>query len=345
MQPVVLTLAAIAQRHGLNLRAPAGAGGREMRGVCALQSGAPDRIAYCLDARHSDALAATRAGAVVLHPDLVQSCPAPALLAENPQLAYARVAAEFAPPAPPAGASPAAVIDPSATVDPSAAVAAGVVIGAGATVGPGAVLAPGCVIGAGASIGAGCRIGANAVIGDAGAPVRLGARVAVEPGALIGVRGFGLVADGERWQAIPQLGGVVIGDDTEIGAGCTIARGAIGDTVLEHGVKLDAQVHIAHNCHIGAHTVIAGCTGVAGSSVIGKRCIIGGGVRVSDHVRVADGVVLTGATQVPQDIREPGVYSSTLKAMPAADWRRCLAHVRRLDDLVKRLRALERKKK
>ncbi|MDN5938055.1 MAG: UDP-3-O-(3-hydroxymyristoyl)glucosamine N-acyltransferase [Salinisphaera sp.] len=326
----------IARRFDLSL---CGDAAFEVVGVCALQPGRADCVTYLSDARHAKALPDTVAGAVILAAEDVGACPVSALVAEDPALAYARVAALFdvAPPAP--GIDPAAVIAATASVHPQAWVAAGAIVADGARIAAHAVVDSGAVIGAGCTVGEHSRIGANVVLHDG---VTIGSRVHIEPAAVIGARGFGLVRDGHRWQPIPQLGSVIIGDDVEIGAGCTIDRGAIADTVIEEGVKLDDQVHIAHNCRVGAHTVIAGCAGLAGSAVVGRNCLLGGGVRVGDHVRLCDGVILAGATQVPKNIDRPGVYSSTLQAAPARQWHRSMALLRRLAGLDQRLRRLER---
>lgn len=331
-----LSLGEIAQRFELTLRGDADV---LIEGVCALVPGTAGHLTYLGDAAHRRQLADTGAAAVILAAEHAGDCPVAALIAEQPKLAYARVAALFLPAAPAAGVADGASVAPDARVDAAASVAAGAVVCAGAQVAADAVLEGGCVIGRDAEVGRGSRIGANAVIGDG---VRLGRRVRVEPGAILGGRGFGLVQDGRVWEPIPQLGSVSVGDDVEIGAGCTVDRGAIEDTVLEEGVKLDDQVHVGHNCRIGAHTVIAGCTGIGGSTHIGRHCLIGGGVGISDHVTVADEVVITAGTHVPGDIREPGVYSSNLRAMPAAEWRKRLALLRKLDRIEQRLRRLER---
>lgn len=330
------SLGQIARRFDLTLR---GDSDVSIDGVCALTPGTAGRLAYLSDAKYRGRLGETRAAAVILSGEHADECPVAALIAERPKLAYARVAALFSPPAPVAGVSADAFVAPDASVDAEASVGARAVVSSGARIGAGVVLAPGCVVGRDAEVGDESHIGANAVIGDG---VRLGQRVRVEAGAIIGARGFGLVQDGEAWIPIPQLGGVEIGDDVEIGANSTVDRGAIEDTVLEEGVKLDDQVHIAHNCRIGAHTVIAGCTGIAGSTSVGKRCLIGGGVGISDHLTLVDEVVVTAGSQVTCDIREAGVYSSTLRAMPAAEWRKRYALLRKLDRIERRLRDLER---
>lgn len=330
------SLGEIARRFGLTLRGDPEAA---VDGACALTPGRAGGLAYLSDPAHREDLAGTRATAVILAAEHADDCPVAALIAERPKLAYARVASLFLPPGPEPGIADGASVDPDAVVDAAAAIGACAVIAAGARIEAGAAVAPGCVIGRDARVGEESHIGANAVIADG---VRLGRRVRVEPGAIIGGRGFGLVRDDEGWLPIPQLGTVEVGDDVEIGAGCTVDRGAIGDTVLEEGVKLDDQVHIAHNCRIGARTVIAGCTGIAGSTVVGRDCLIGGGVGISDHITVADEAVVTAGSHVTGDIREPGVYSSTLRAMPAAEWRKQLALLRKLDRMEKRLRRLER---
>lgn len=328
--------AEIARRFGLTLQ---GDGTVELKRVCTLAPGSPDGLAYMSDDGHLDAMTATRAGAVIVAERFAEFCPSTALVADDPKLAFARVATLFLPPPPPPGIVDGACVAADAAIDPSAHVAMGAVVEAGAHVAAGAVLEAGCVIGRDAVVGPECRIEYNAVVGHG---VRLQARVRVGGGAILGGRGFGLVQDGENQIPIPQLGSVTIGEDVEIGAGCTIDRGAIEDTIVEAGVKLDDQVHIGHNCHIGARTVIAGCTGVAGSSHIGRGCMIGGGVGIGDHVTIAAGVMITGATQVPGDIDKPGVYSSTLWPMPAGEWRRRMALLRKLDRTEKRLRILER---
>jgi UDP-3-O-[3-hydroxymyristoyl] glucosamine N-acyltransferase len=162
--------------------------------------------------------------------------------------------------------------------------------------------------------------------------VSIGQRVTIEPGAVIGGRGFGLVRDGDRWVEVPQLGSVRIGDDVEVGANTTIDRGAIEDTVIEEGVKIDSQVQIAHNCRIGAHSVIAGCSAIAGSVTIGRHCVLAGAVGVVDHVNLADHVVVTARSLVTRDLDEPGMYSSGWGAVPAPEWRRQVASLRRLGD-------------
>lgn len=332
-----VSAAEIATRFGLTLQ---GVGEREVARVTTLEPGVPDGLAYMADDTHQAALKRTRAGVVILSQKAAPACPATALIAEDPRLAFAYAASLFLPAPPASGVAEGALVSADASVDETASIAMGAVVESGARVGAGVVLEAGCVIGRDAVVGVECRVEHNAVVGFA---VQVGARVQIGGGAVIGGRGFGLAQDGGKHIPIPQLGRVVIGDDVEIGAGCTIDRGAMEDTELAAGVKLDDQVHIGHNCRIGAHTVIAGYTAIAGSCDIGSGCMIGGGVGVGDHVTIASGVMITGGTQVPGNINQPGVYSSTLWPMPATEWRRRVALLRKLDRTEKRIRTLEKR--
>jgi UDP-3-O-[3-hydroxymyristoyl] glucosamine N-acyltransferase len=263
------------------------------------------------------------------------------LLADNPTLVYARVAALFAPPA--AGRQG---IHPTAWVSSTAEVAASAWIGPHCTVEAGAVVAervfvgPHCVIGERAQLGADSRLVAQVSIGQA---VRLGCRVLVKPGAVIGSDGFGFANDGGRWVKVPQLGSVWIGDDVEVGANTAIDRGTLDDTVIEDGVKLDNLIQVGHNVRIGAHSILAGCVGIAGSAHIGRACMLGGGVGVAGHLDIADGVQVTGMSLVAKSLAQSGRYSSGLEVEPNRRWNKISARLRQLDELARRLFALEKK--
>jgi len=190
-------------------------------------------------------------------------------------------------------------------------------------------------------IGAGTRLTANVVVCK---DVRIGARGLFHPGVVIGADGFGIANDRGQWVKIPQTGSVIIGDDVEIGANTTIDRGAIENTVIEDGVKIDNQVQIGHNVHIGAHTAIAGCVAIAGSVRIGKRCMIGGASGISGHIEITDDVVLMGMTGVANSIKEPGVYASAIPAMDVNTWRRNAVSFKHLYEMNVRLRRIEEKK-
>lgn len=334
-----LSLGELAIRHGLELR---GDPERRVSRVGTLQHAGPDAVAFLANQAYRRHLATTRAGVVVLEPEHADECAVPVLLSRQPYASYARIAADLHPEAACApGIHPGAHVDPSATVAADACIAAGAVVGAHADVGAGAFIGPNSVVGPGATIGACSRLVANVTICR---DVRLGARVLVHPGAVIGADGFGLAREPEGWIKVPQLGSVTIGDDVEIGANTTIDRGAIDDTVIEEGVKLDNQIQVAHNVRIGAHTVIAGCTGISGSTTIGRNCMIAGAVGIAGHLEIPDGTVVTGLTMISRSIRKPGVYSGALPFDEAGRWRRNAARFRRLDELAKRLAQLERRR-
>ena len=309
--------------------------------VASLETAGPGAVTFLSNRRYRPCLEHTRAGAVILAPELADACPAPALLLDDPYLGYARAATLLAPPveATP-GIAPSALIDPGATVAPDASIGGHCVIEAGASIGAGTSLDAGSFLGRDSSIGPHGRIAARVVICQG---VHIGARAIVHPGVVVGADGFGIANDGGVWVKIPQLGGVRIGDDVEIGANTTIDRGALEDTVIEDGVKLDNLIQIGHNVHIGAHTAIAACAAIGGSARIGSRCTIQGAVSIAGHLEIADDVHLTATSAVPNTIREAGVYSSGMPIQENRAWRRNVARLRQLDDMARRLRAIERK--
>jgi UDP-3-O-[3-hydroxymyristoyl] glucosamine N-acyltransferase len=207
-----------------------------------------------------------------------------------------------------------------------------------AIIGERSFIGPSCVVGRGAFVGEDCRLVANVTLCQG---VSIGDRSHIHPGVVIGADGFGIAQDGERWTKVPQVGSVRIGKDVEIGANTTIDRGAIEDTVIEDGVKLDNQIQIGHNVRIGEHTVVAGCAGISGSTTIGKRCMIAGATGIAGHLTIADDVVLLAATVVTSSILEPGAYGSSLPQDEARRWRRNIVRFRQLDDMAKRLAKLE----
>jgi UDP-3-O-[3-hydroxymyristoyl] glucosamine N-acyltransferase len=211
-------------------------------------------------------------------------------------------------------------------------------VAGGATVGPRATVGPGSIVLAGASIGADTRLVARVTVCER---ARIGARCIVHPGAVIGADGFGHAPDEGGYVKVPQLGAVDIGDDVDVGCNTTIDRGALGDTVIGNGVKIDNLVQVGHNVRIGEHTVIAACSGISGSAVIGRRCMLGGMVGIVGHLEICDDVAVTGRTMVSSSIRRPGVYSSGLPADEARRFRRNAARFRGLDELARRVRRLE----
>jgi UDP-3-O-[3-hydroxymyristoyl] glucosamine N-acyltransferase len=196
----------------------------------------------------------------------------------------------------------------------------------------------GSIVGAGCRIGEGSRLVARVTL-CAGTSV--GRRALLQPGAVIGRDGFGFAKDGDRWVRIPQLGAVRLGDDVEIGANTTVDRGALEDTLIADGAKLDNLIQIGHNCRIGENTAMAACSGISGSTHIGRNCTIAGAVGMAGHLRIGDGVHFTGMAMVTRSFTEPGLYSSGIPAMPSAEWRRSVARFRRLDEIAKRLKRLE----
>jgi UDP-3-O-[3-hydroxymyristoyl] glucosamine N-acyltransferase len=330
------TLGELAVRFGLELR---GDPTLEVNAVATLQDARPGMLSFLANPKYRKFLAITGATAVVVDARSAANAPCAVLVAPNPYVAYARMAQVLHPvPAAAPGCHPSAVVDATASIAPSAHVAALAYVGPRAVIGERAFVGPGCVVEADSVVGDDTRLVARVTLGTR---VRLGKRVILHPGVVVGGDGFGLAPDKDGWVKVPQVGGVVIGDDCEVGANTTIDRGAIEDTVLEEDVRLDNQIQVGHNVRIGAHTAIAACSGISGSTTIGKRCIIGGMVGFVGHLTVADGTIVTGLTMVSHSIHTGGVYSSGLPAEDGVKWRRTVAHLKRLDKLVARVKVLE----
>lgn len=319
-----------------------GDGARPIRQVATLARAAPDEISFLANPRYRDRLGATRAGAVVLSADAVADCPVACIVCADPYSYYARVAQWL---------NPAEAVIPgthaSATVDTvipdSVSVAAGVSIGRGAIIGERVRIGSGCVIGGGAEIGADSLLHANVTIY---AGCRIGARAIIHSGAVIGADGFGFAREREgetagQWLKIPQIGGVVIGDDVEIGANTTIDRGALDDTVIEDGVKLDNQIQVAHNVRIGAHSALAGCVGIAGSTRLGRRCTVGGGAVILGHLTLADDVNVSAGTLVGKSIIQAGTYTGAVPFLEHSEWLKNFARLRHLHAMGDKIRLLE----
>jgi UDP-3-O-[3-hydroxymyristoyl] glucosamine N-acyltransferase len=331
------TVAELAERFGLDFH---GDGARRIGGVATLASAQPGQLSFLSNSKYAAQLKATRAGVVVLRQENLGDCPTAALVAADPYVAYAKIAALFERlPAAPRGIHPSAVVAAGARVSASASIGPHCVIEDGAVVEDGAVLGPHCIIGPDCTVGAQSRLVARVTLVTR---VTLGKRVLVHPGAVIGSDGFGLAFERDHWVKIPQLGGVRIGDDCEIGANTTIDRGALEDTVLEEDVRLDNQIQIAHNVYIGAHTAMAGCAAVAGTAKIGRYCQIGGNAGVLGHLELADRVTITAKSLVTHSIREPGEYSSGVPLQDNRLWRRNAARFKHLDEYARRLSALEK---
>jgi UDP-3-O-[3-hydroxymyristoyl] glucosamine N-acyltransferase len=332
-----VTLGELAVRFGCELR---GDPGTVIESVAALGSAGPGAISFLANPKYAAQLADTRAGAVILDAKSAASSPVPSLVVANPHATYARIATLLHPVPPLApGIHPLAAVVAGARVDATSEVAAGASVGEDVRIGARCYIGPGSVIERGAVIGDDSRLVARVFIGRF---VQLGARCVVQPGAVVGADGFGFAPDKGAWIKVPQIGSVIVGMDVEIGANTTIDRGALGDTVIEDGVKLDNLIMIAHNCRIGAHSALAAQVAMAGSTVIGKRCILGGRAGLTGHITLCDDVVVLGTSFISHNITKPGMYSSALPGEEAGAWRRIVARIKRLDSMAKRMRAVEK---
>jgi len=333
---VVLRLDQIVARFGGEI---VGAGDTAIERIGTLENAGPGELAFLANPKYRQQLTTTRAAAVIMAPPAVEGLAA-AILTPQPYLYYARVAQWLNPlPVPEAGVHPTAVVE--GEVAASASIGPNVWIGPAARIGADVVIAANCSIGVGVEIGAGSRLAANVAIYSGS---RLGARCLVHSGAVIGADGFGFAreADG-AWVKIPQVGRVLIGDDVEIGAGTTIDRGALGDTVIADGVKLDNQIQVGHNVRIGAHTAMAGCVGIAGSAMIGARCTVGGGAVILGHLQIVDDVDVAAGTLVTKSIQRAGTYSGAVPFLEHGDWLKNFSRLRHLDAMADKIRALEQR--
>ena len=316
-----------------------GSGATVVTRIATLENAGPGDLAFLANPKYRHQLATTRAAAVITAPPAAEG-PWALILTPQPYLYYARVA-QWLNPAPDAvpGAHPSAVVEGECA--PDASIGAHVWIGPGAKVGANAVIGPNCSIGQGVEVGAGTRLASNVAIYSG---TRLGERCLVHSGAVIGADGFGFARELDgAWVKIPQVGRVLIGNDVEIGAGTTIDRGALGDTVISDGVKLDNQIQVGHNVQIGAHTAIAGCVGIAGSAVIGMRCTVGGGAVILGHLTIADDVNVSAGTLVAKSIARAGTYSGAVPFLEHGDWLKNFSRLRHLDAMADKIRALEQR--
>jgi len=337
-KPARFTLSELSGRFALRAQ---GDGGRAVTGVGTLDGAGPDDLAFLANPAYRAQLQHSRAGIVVLRADDAAAFPGNCLLADDPYVAFARIASLFdRRPLPAPGIHERAVVHPGTVLGADVYIGPGAVVGADCTLGDRCSIGPNCVLGHGCSLGPDVRLVANVSLGDG---VRLGARVLVHPGAVIGADGFGLVLAGDHWEKVPQLGSVVVGDDCEVGANSCIDRGAIGDTVLEEDVRIDNLCQVGHNCYIGAHTALAGMVGIAGSTRIGKYCMFAGRSGVHGHIEIADRVTVAAQSMVKKSITEPGTtWASGIPVRPLREWQRILGHLNQIESSVKRLRALER---
>lgn len=343
------TVQEIAEAIGESLAGGAdvrGDGTTAIRGLAPIDTAGPDEITHLSGPAYRRFLPGTRAAAVLLREDDASACPSTAVVVANPYLAFAHVSQLFAnAPRIPAGIHGAAHVDAKAQVDPGAAIGPGAVVGAAAEIGANAEIRANAYVGEGSRIGAGTVVHPNACVYH---DVRIGQRCVIHSGAVIGADGFGFTP-GETGELveIAQLGGVTIGDDVVVGACSTIDRGALTDTVVHDGVKIDNQVQIGHNCEIGEHTLICGAVGLAGSTKIGRHCALAGGAGVAGDgpVEICDYVQVGVVTTITRSITEPGVYSGGVLHNTNSRWRRNALRFNQLDELARRLARLERDSK
>ena len=309
-------------------------------GISPVQQAHSGHITFLSNAHYRKYLPETQAAAVILKQEDAGDCKVNAVISANPYFTYAKVAEFFdvrlvaAP-----GVHPSVVTGSHCNIHPSASIAAGCSIGDHVEIAADVVIGPNCSVGNEVSIGEGSRLDAGVAIYR---QVQIGKRCRIASGVVIGSDGFGFANHKGAWHKVPQLGGVTIGDDVDIGANTTIDRGAVENTVIEDGVKLDNLIQVGHNVRIGAHTVVAGCVGIAGSTIIGKYCMIGGAANFAGHLSVADKVIITGMTAVTKSITEPGMYSSGIVgAVPNHEFLKNNARFHRLEHLMQRVKQLE----
>ena len=308
--------------------------------VATLPNADSTAVSFLANPAYREVFKSTSAAAVIVNDADAADCPVAALVARDPYLTFARVAQVLHPPAKIAGGiHESAIVSETASVAESAHIGANVVVGDETTIGKNVFVGAGSVIGPRCHIGDNSQLVANvSIIQD----VRIGARCTLHPGCVVGADGFGMARDEQGWVKVPQIGGVQVGDDVDIGANTCVDRGAIEDTIIENGVRLDNLIQIGHNAHIGAHTAIAGMTAIAGSAKVGKRCMIAGLSGVIGHVTVCDDVVIKAQALILKDIDEPGIFSATFGAEKDRVWKRMVARFKRLDTLAARVKKLEK---
>ena len=315
----------------------------QIHSLAALEKATAKDISYFADERYLKQLASSKAGVIITADKFVDQCPAAGvLIVDNPKLTWAHLLRFFYEkkkrPTVIAGIHPTAMVADPSQIAASATIGAYCVLDEGVSVGERSVIAANCHLGYGASIGDDCCLHAGVTLYH---EVRVGDRLIVHAGAVIGADGFGNVQDEHgHWIKLPHLGAVVIGNDVEIGANTTIDRGAIEDSVIEDGVRIDNLVYIGHNVTIGAHTAIAAGSLVAGSAKIGQSCMIGGGCSIAGHLEIVSGVLLTATSAVSKSILKPGVYSSGQPVQANHSWRKSVIYYRQLDQIVARIKKI-----
>lgn len=311
-----------------------------IKGVCTIQDAKPDHITFLTNPLYKKYLATTQAAAVILGAEEAEICPVNALITRNPYYSYAKIASLFCPRSiPEPGIHATAVIGKDCQIDSTATIGAQCVIEDGVKIAAGVVLGAGCFIGEYSELDENTHLDAHVTLYDR---IKVGKHVRISSGVVIGSDGFGIAKEKGVWHKVPQLGRVIIEDDVEIGANCAIDRGAIDDTVIAKGVKLDNLIQVGHNVRIGENTAIAGCVAIAGSAMIGKDCIIGGTTGINGHITITDNAIITGGSTVTNSVQEPGMYSSAVFNLESnREWRKKVARFNRLETLIQRVKALE----
>ena len=334
------SLAELAEKVGGQV---AGNGDCVITHVAAIDDASAGAICFISSSKFSKFLAETKAEAVILTPDLAVDANVPVLIVDKPRAAFARITALLYPQyKPEPGVHSSAVIDDSAQLADSAYIGANVVIEAGAQIGEGVYLGPGCVIGRDSQLASNVYLHANVTVYY---DCQIGENTIIHSGSTIGADGFGFEHDGQEWVKIHQVGGVRIGRNVEIGACSTVDRGAVSDTIIEDGVKLDNHIQIAHGVRVGENTIMSNGVGVAGSTSIGKNCMIGGMTGIKDNIEITDNVIITAMSLVSKPLTKPGSYSSNTPIDDTRTWRKNTARFRQLDEIARRVMQLEKANK
>lgn len=308
--------------------------------VSPLDTAEKGHISFINDPKYLAKIAGSSASALIVTPDVAEKTSGNLLVMADPYLGFAKTAQLFdSTPRPQATISSSATIHSSATIGDDVYIGPNVVIEADVTIGDGCILESGVYVGQKSSVGANTRIYPNTVLYH---DVSLGNNCIIHANVVLGSDGFGYAHDRGEWVKIPQVGGVVIGDDVEIGAHTAIDRGALENTTIGNGVKLDNHIHVAHNVTIGDYTAIAGCTAIAGSAKIGKYCTIAGRVSILGHLTICDKAHITATTFVNKSITKPGAYSSGTTHQDNKDWQKSAIRFRQLDTMWRKMKQLEK---
>ncbi|VAW52629.1 UDP-3-O-[3-hydroxymyristoyl] glucosamine N-acyltransferase [hydrothermal vent metagenome] len=298
-------------------------------------------LAFVYNPKYLASIKTSKASAVIIKEEWLPECDKPALVSDNPRLAFAKAAI---------------LLNPVKTTEPviseTAVISSSTVLTDTVSIGHNAVLHSDVKLGENVQIGACTVIAEDVEIGDnviiypnvsIGKGTQIGNGCTIYSGVVIGTDGFGYVKQGKTYLKVPQIGNVIIGNNVDIGANTTVDRGALLDTIIHEGVKLDNQIQVAHNVEIGEHTVISACAAIGGSAKIGAHCLIGGAVGIRDNIEIVDNVVITGRSFISSSIKEPGSYSSSMLIDTTAHWRKNATRFKNLDNMAKRLKKLENK--